>query len=78
MRIRYRDEAPANSVFAPDAFASQVGKEVPLHVGFEPRGTAQLISARVAADGLSAELEIDTSDHVAEVFAAPLGPFRLG
>jgi hypothetical protein len=58
MKFAFTQAAPAGEVFAPDAFADQTGKEIPVKL---PQGavTGWLVRAVVAPDGRSAEFEVD-------------------
>jgi hypothetical protein len=63
MRVTIRQDAPADTVLAPDAYAGQVGREVdivaPLHLVAGAHG--RLLGARVAEDGRSALLTIEVT-----------------
>ncbi|MFJ6841354.1 hypothetical protein ACIQRE_01645 [Streptomyces griseoluteus] len=61
MKICFQQPAPEGEVFAPDAFDTQVGKEIPIRL--ETRTvTGRLIKAVVAADGRSADLTVEADD----------------
>ena len=70
MRIQIRELAPEAETprgtfpgkFGPDAFARQIGKEVPLKLEGAQYGMATLTAAEVAADGSSALLTLDLPD----------------
>ncbi|MFJ3826227.1 hypothetical protein [Streptomyces nodosus] len=58
MKMTVEQPAGDGERFAPDAFDSQVGQEVPVKT---PDGTktGRVTGARVAADGQSVEIELD-------------------
>lgn len=63
MRVTIRQDAPADTTLAPDAYADQLGKDVqivaPLHLVSSAKG--KLLGAKVADDGRSAWLTIEVT-----------------
>lgn len=58
--------AGENERFAPTAFESQVGREVPVFIG-EQRKPGRVVAARVEQDGCSAVLTVQVDVEVPEL-----------
>lgn len=61
-RIQLRQPAPAGSGYAPNAFDSQIGKEVPFNIDGNRRGLCAIVAAEVTEDGSAALLTVDVPD----------------
>jgi hypothetical protein len=59
MRTTFSQPAPDGSEFAADAFDAQIGKEIPVNMGQSTRVLGRVLSAAVAPDGRSVEIDID-------------------
>jgi hypothetical protein len=62
-KLTFRQRAEPGTRFAPDAFESQLGKEIPLLINSHQNGVAHLLAAKVSEDGTEVELtiEVDTT-----------------
>jgi hypothetical protein len=61
--IKFVQPAPDGEPFAPSAFHSQLGRQIPITIeGHEGHETAMLVSVAVADDGSSAELGVVLND----------------
>ena len=69
--------APVGGTFASDAFASQVGKSVPLNVGSSHTPTCTIVAVNVADDGSHVELTLEVPDSVAQVIQSNSNGFSL-
>lgn len=72
-RMRYTRPAPSGQIFAPDSFASQVGKTVPLTLEGSPlERDCRVVEAVVSESGTSVELTVDVDADIfpPEVFSA--------
>ncbi len=63
MLIELRQPAREGSLFAGDAFASQVGKQVPVTVDGVAGGEGTVRSVRVVEDGTAALLTVEVDDR---------------
>ena len=62
-KVKYTQPAPSGEVFAPDAFASQVGKTIPLTLEGSPaERDCKLVAAEVSDDGTSVEFTLEVDD----------------
>jgi hypothetical protein len=61
--IKYVQPAAPGEMFAPDAFASQIGKTLPLSLEGDPtERDCKLVGATVSEDGTSVELTLEVDD----------------
>lgn len=61
MELVIHEQAPVGAVFAPDAFARQIGTTVPFKLGNEVISEARIISVVVSEDGTDAEVTLEMS-----------------
>lgn len=59
MRLTTEQKAPAHTMFAPDSFSDQIGKEVPVQLPGATPATGRIVAVRVSDDGRSVETTID-------------------
>lgn len=64
--MSFRQRADADTIYAPDAFDSQIGKTVPVRVLNRPM-SAIIVAATVSEDGTEVEMTIDTSEDIPEL-----------
>lgn len=72
-KVKYSQPAPPGERFAPDAFASQIGKTVPLTLEGSPaERDCKVLGAEVSEDGTSVEMtfEVDADAFPPSVYAA--------
>lgn len=76
MIIKILQRAEDGERFAPDAFASQVGKRLPVNVGSAQK-TGTVVAVEVVEDGTAFELYVELADTVEPVtFDLPPMSFR--
>jgi hypothetical protein len=80
MRIQVVQRAEEHTVYAKNAFASQVGKEMPVTVAGQPIGTGKLLAAQVSDDGADVSLTFEVPDDARQWLEAGVGRggFSLG
>ena|SRR6266498_4116406 len=61
-RIQFRQNAGEHERFAPTAFDSQIGKEVPIRLNDEWLGTAIIVAAEVTDNGRAVLLTYETGN----------------
>ena len=66
MRIGLTQRADEHERYAPDAWAGNIGKEIPVHVG-SITTTGKLVSAVVAEDGRSVVLTVEVEAALPEM-----------
>lgn len=62
MQIVMTDFAEQGSQFAPDAFDSQIGKDMPFKINGEIHGTCTLLGVSVSEDGSFATMTFEVPD----------------
>jgi hypothetical protein len=73
MRFVIEQQAGPGNRFAPDAFASQIGKQIPVEVRPGERVQGAIRSADVSTDGTSARIQVEIPDDAwTPPFRAPL------
>lgn len=76
-RIQVEQPASDGSTFAPDAFASQIGKTVRLNIEGAPASECKVVAAEVAEDGASVVLTLEVPDDVMPAVSLPADGFSL-
>ena len=74
MKAKFVQHAPPGSVFSPDLFAEQIGREVPI------AGTGmstKITDAVVSEDGSEVELTVELPDDFPGIGINPPGSFAL-
>jgi hypothetical protein len=62
-KVKFVQPAPPGEMFAPDVFASQIGKTVPLTLEGDPaERDCVVVGAAVSEDGTSVELTLEVDD----------------
>lgn len=59
MKTKFTQPAPDGSTFTPDAFDSQIGKEIPVNIEGQQQRRGRVVAAEVSPDGQSVELTLD-------------------
>jgi hypothetical protein len=70
MELVITERAPAGTVFAPDAFASQIGTTVPFKLENEVIAEARIIAVVVSDDGTEAVMTFDAPTPEVQRIAA--------
>lgn len=77
-RIEVEQPAEPGATFAPDAFAGQIGKTVPLTIeGRAADGGCKVVGAQVADDGSSVSLTLEVADDALPQPTITPGSFSL-
>jgi len=62
-KVKYVQPAPSGGTFAPDAFAHQIGRTLPLTLeGSSAERDCVLVAAQVSGDGQSVEFTLEVDD----------------
>ena len=78
MRFVIEQQAGPGNQFGPNAFASQVGKHIPVEVRPGERVQGAIRSAEVSDDGTSARIQVEIPDDAGTpAFSLPLGPVSI-
>jgi hypothetical protein len=78
MRVEFRHNAGEHERFAPEAFARQIGKEIPIKLNDERIATARIMGAEVIDDGRAVLLSCEVDDPTVLAFIRDGVPDLVG